>query len=472
MSSNFGVLIDRIRRYKWLVAIVTLIGAIGGISSAMTAKTEYIGQAVLTAATESRPAEEDTGLSQGYVFFFNEPSYQVGLAERAGVEGDVLAYSARTAALSPVFYITATSNSADEAQKAATTMALQFAKEVNDEFQQTRDATIAAMTKELQDIWGARLALNEPQALSAQAQLQQRINDLLANRVNDVTVLQPEGGVVALGPAKAQDAALGLLGGLLLGCIAAVLFGAISKRIVTDYDVAGKAGLEVLEVLPPTGDPRYSGARAVRLGHLANIVTRPQPGHSTTIAVAASAGGPTADEIGTAIATHRAAQGIRTVLIHADLHEGTGDRRGLADLLSPTDPIGLADALTEVSANFHTIGPGVARANPVALFEPTRWSDLLATLKSRADLVVVCAPALARNAEAQVIADAVDKTLLVVEQGTRVDDVREAVRVLEQVGAELAGVVLAETGATAPVGKDVPAQARPETVGATAAGSE
>ena len=53
-------------------------------------------------------------------------------------------------------------------------------------------------------------------------------------------------------------------------------------------------------------------------------------------------------------------------------------------------------------------------------------------------------PALPRFGEAQVISDATDGTLLIIEQGARLDDAREALRVLDQIGATLIGAVLAE----------------------------
>ena len=421
-----------------------LISTLGGIAAAASTKPEYTGQAVLSAASPARAPHEDAVLAQGYVFFFNEPAYQTGLSERAKVTDDVTGYSARTAGLGPVFYITATATTADTARSAAAAMAQKFANEVNSQLIAQRDRTIAAMTEKLQEVFGNR---SDPDALAAQRQLQQQVNEINADRANQVTVLQLDGGVSESGSGRAQTIGLALVGGLLLGCAVAILTGINSKRLVTDYDIAEKLGIEPLDVLPSPTDKRHSGTRGVRLRHLVNILVRAQGDRPTAIAIASASGGDAAGEIAEALATQRAAQGLPAVLVHADLHHVGDENPGLADLLGPGHPAEIEDVIQTSSENLHVIAPGKPSGDPYTLFDNQRVSRVLDALRKRANFIVVSSPALSRAGEAQVISDVTDGTLLIIEQGTQLDDAREAVRVVNQVGATLIGAVLAERDA-------------------------
>ena len=150
-----------------------------------------------------------------------------------------------------------------------------------------------------------------------------------------------------------------------------------------------------------------------------------------------------AREIAEAIATHRAAQGAATVLVHADLHRADDEAPGLAELLDVHHPADLEDVLNR-SDRLEIIPAGMSSGDPAVLFDRQRISAVVEKLRERASFVVIASPALPYFAEAQVISDVTDGTLLLVEQGTRLDDAREALRVLDQVGASLIGVVLAE----------------------------
>lgn len=441
--SGPSIQIDRIRRYKWLVAAIALISTIGGVASAASMTTEYTGQAVLSVASPATAVYGNAPLAQGYVFVFNDPAYQTGLSQRAKVSGHVSSYSARTASLGPLFYITATSTSADTARSAAAAMARTFADEVNSRLKAGRDQTIATLSDQIREVWGERLETGDEAAFDVQMQLQQQINNLNADRANQVTVMQLDGGVSGAGSGRVKTVGAALVGGLLLGCGAAVLAGVSSRRLVTDYDVAEKLGLDPLDVLPNSSDKRHSGSRIVRLRHLANLLARWQADRPTAIAIAPAASG-RVDEVAEAIATQRAAQSVPTVLVRADLHDAGDESAGLAELLDPGHPADVDSVLQASSENLHVIAPGKVSDDPYASFDRQRFSAVVDALRGRASFIIIESPPLSRAAEAQVISDISDGTLLIINQGTRVDDAREAVRVLNQTGANLVGVVLVE----------------------------
>jgi succinoglycan biosynthesis transport protein ExoP len=442
-SSSVGIQIDRIWRYRWLVVAITVISMVAGVVAAWSARAEYTGQAVLSAASPTKSSDDPT-LAQGYVSIFNEPAYQRSLSQHAKVTGNVTSYGARTAGYGPVFYITATSTSADAASSAAAAMAQAYADELNSQLKARRDQAIANMTNDFRKTWGERLGNDDPAALAAQDQLQQQINDVNADRANEVTVLALDAGVSVEGSGRVQTLGFVLLGGLLLGCVVAVVASISSRRLVTDYDVAEKLGVTLLDVLPSPTDDRHSGSRGVRLRHLVNVLVQRQADQPSAIAVASAAGGDAAREIAEAIATSRAAQGAATVLIYADLHRADDEAPGLAELLDVNHSADVEDVLNNRSDSLEIIPTGMSSSDPFVLFDRQRISAVVEKLRERASFIVIESPALPRFGEAQVISDATDGTLLIIEQGTRLDDAREALRVLDQIGATLIGAVLAE----------------------------
>ncbi len=183
------------------------------------------------------------------------------------------------------------------------------------------------------------------------------------------------------GAGRVQTLGFALLGGLLLGCVVAVVASISSRRLVTDYDVAEKLGVTVLDVLPSPTDGRHSGSRGVRLRHLVNVLVQRQADQPSAIAVASAAGGDAARDIAEAIATNRAAQGAATVLVHADLHRAHDEAPGLAELLDVNHPADLEDVLNTRSDNLKIIPSGNPSGDPFVLFDRRRVSAVVDNLR-------------------------------------------------------------------------------------------
>src|SRR5262245_50205672 len=96
-AGGIGIQIDRIWRYRLLVAAITLIATIAGVAAAASASTQYTASAVLSAASPTR-TNDDASLAQGYVFVFNQPAFQTSLSQRTKVT-DVTTFGAHTAGL-------------------------------------------------------------------------------------------------------------------------------------------------------------------------------------------------------------------------------------------------------------------------------------------------------------------------------------------------------------------------------------
>jgi len=145
-----------------------------------------------------------------------------------------------------------------------------------------------------------------------------------------------------------------------------------------------------------------------------------------------------------------AQSGKRVVLVDADLRRpsahklfGLSNGAGLTTALveEPTALNGFLRA-TEVD-NLRLLTAGPVPPNPQELLGSQRMQDLLHRLERQADIVVLDTPPTLVVADANILAARADGVLMVVNTGhTRRAAVRQAVEGIQQVGANLIGVVL------------------------------
>jgi Mrp family chromosome partitioning ATPase len=322
-------------------------------------------------------------------------------------------------------------------------MARTFAAEVNASMVSQRDDNVAAMLKRLRAEYGDR---TDPEAVDAQNSLQTQINELNADTSNQVTLLEPEGGVTEIGAGRVTTIAMSLAAGLVLGCAAALFASNATRRIDTDYDLVDKLGIEPLDVLPAPDDAPHAGTRAVRVQHLLNLLVRDADGRPVTVAVAPAGTGTgrAAHDLAEDIARQRAAQGERTVLVQADLRNGSDNRPGLAELLASGAPSEIDFMVENPTDDLDVVRPGTTNGDPYELFDRAAVRAVLTSLRERARFIVVSSPSMSRAGEAQVLGDLSDSVLLVVEEGTSLTDVQESIRTVAQVDGRLVGVVLVE----------------------------
>lgn len=206
-----------LRRFGWVTFVVVLLALGAGFYSASTLATTYTGRASLIVSSNNRSPDQDAVLVQGYVDYFNDVAYQQQLARSAGLRGD-LTLTARAAAASPILLVEATTNSRDTAQAAAAEVAEAFQTDLN----RVRDQEQRRQVNELE----ARLAqvVDEggEDAATSIATLQDQIAEVQSDRTNRLQELQFEGGVSTNVPSTLTNLVLGVLGGSILGILAAV----------------------------------------------------------------------------------------------------------------------------------------------------------------------------------------------------------------------------------------------------------
>ena len=321
------------------VYIVVAVVALAALASVPRQATNYTATASLITVSANRAPEQDGILARGYVDLLVEPSFQQKLREEASIPADVT-LEARTAAASPIIYVSATSTDRTTAEMSAARAAEQFQTQVNASLTASRDRSVAEMREAFE-----QAAPDGAVREAALVQLQDRIDALNADVTNKLQILQLDSDATASEPATVRVVAVAVVGGLLVGCGIALVLGFFSRRLTTPYDLREKASIEPLVVIPPD-DARDGGtARQAQLRQLAATValavqsptvatrahSRPRrestAGSPTVIAVTTVGRTPETGEISRAVAMYRADQGVTTVLVHTDLDRRLGDLR-------------------------------------------------------------------------------------------------------------------------------------------------
>jgi succinoglycan biosynthesis transport protein ExoP len=258
-----------------------------------------------------------------------------------------------------------------------------------------------------------------------------------------------------------RNAALGLLGGLLVGLGLAFLLDQLDDRLRRKEELEGAAGVPVLGLLPRVGrrrvrsgvvtllspsSPTAEAYRTLRTSLQFMAIDRPIRSLQVT--------SPTTGEGKTTVVTNLAASfaqaGQRVILVDCDLRKsrvhdqfGISNERGFTSVL--LDQCTLADVITTVEDEpFLAIVPaGPVPPNPSELLATSRALEIIDVLRENCDILLVDSPPVLPVTDALVISRHVDATLLVArtKRSTK-RQVARAHELLDQVGAPLVGTVL------------------------------
>ena len=253
---------------------------------------------------------------------------------------------------------------------------------------------------------------------------------------------------------------LGALLGLMLGVGAAVVRQALDDRLRYAEDVEDITGAPVMGVIAEDGAARQAPLSVISAPHSrrseayrrlrTNVRALRRDRHLGTFVVssAAESEGKTITSANLGIALAQA--GYSVVLVDADLR-----RQGLSELMRASPSIGLTSILADgirVATAVRTwreglplevLAAGPQRDSPSELLASERFRLLMEELGSRADAVIVDAPALLPVGDAAIAARAASGVILVARLGlTRREDLETATRALRTAGADIVGVVL------------------------------
>ncbi|MED4288141.1 CpsD/CapB family tyrosine-protein kinase [Priestia megaterium] len=149
------------------------------------------------------------------------------------------------------------------------------------------------------------------------------------------------------------------------------------------------------------------------------------------------------------LATVYAQQGLRVLLIDADLRKPTAhytfrleNHVGLTNVLTKQSTLGQAVQATEVPGlSLLTSGP--IPPNPAELLASNNMTELLKEMKEQFDMVIFDTPPVLAVADAQILANQVDGSILVVSSGkTDKEAAVKAKELLLKANAKVLGAVL------------------------------
>lgn len=436
---SLGAHLARIRSRWFLVAAITLLAGLVAFGvGERHAGTKYTDTAALVTQSANSSPDQVGVLATGYVDMFIQPSFQDALRAKLHMPADVT-LTAQTAAQSPVIYISATAPDQATAKQSAKDAANGFLQQVNASLAAGRQNLIARMQ---QAVKASTRYTTGTIRVPAEIDMAERINAVNADPTNNLELLQSNAGVTAATSGVKKTTGEALVGGLIFGCLLAWILGASTRRLSSGAELAEKARIKPLVVIPPGGGTEAELLQRERqlrqLAATVALLDLPQP---TVVAVAPVERMPAADEIAASLARYRADHGVRTILVHAD---------------------GAPAPLDAVEGNIESAGDGwllVSRGPAQTVYEVFPVGDprdvngllglehlgkLVASLRNRADLIVIQAPALSEAPESYMVCAVADRTLLLAGAGTSADVVVTVRDQMEQGRVPLLGVAFVE----------------------------
>lgn len=149
------------------------------------------------------------------------------------------------------------------------------------------------------------------------------------------------------------------------------------------------------------------------------------------------------------LATVYAQQGLNVLLIDADLRKPTGhytfrleNHIGLTNVLTRQSTLAQAVQESEIP-HLSVLTSGPIPPNPSELLASAQMAELLKEMKKQFDMIIFDTPPILAVADAQILANQVDGTILVVSSGkTEKDAALKAKELLSNAQGKLLGVVL------------------------------
>ena len=262
-------------------------------------------------------------------------------------------------------------------------------------------------------------------------------------------------------PNLTLNLAIGLLLGGMLGVLAAFLLEFLDDTIKTPDDVEQKLKLAVLGIIPKlgpkeniasvAGDPRSSFSEAYRSVRTA-LQFATDHGVPRTLLVTSACSGEGKSTTAMALARNFAHLGKRVLLIEADLRNPSlhrslglkGQGVGLSNLLAGGCTLAEATLDTE-EPGLKVVLAGPLPPNPAELLSGSKLVSMLTVAAERYDQVILDGPPVLGLADAPILANAADGTLLVVNSAkTKINAAQAALKRLLAARARIVGALLSK----------------------------
>ena len=474
---SFRAYLHVLRRRKWWVASITLLGLAVSLALSLTSHKQYSATAQLlvqpsvtaaSAGTAPQPVTQ-TDVATELQLVTSAPVQQ---AVRAKL-GSAPAVTATQVGQTNVIAITATSRVPSRSARIANLYAnafVQYRQQVATSSltsaEEQLKSQISALANQIKSLGGNPASAAASALLNQTAVLKEQLAQMQvsgASNTGEVELVTPATTPVSpSSPKPPQDALLGLIAGLALGLGAAFLRESMDDRLASKEAAERAGGAPVLAMTPlvllraAAGADGRDGGRAELPGRRIVSVAA----HLTAVRPAgAAAAGDRGDQPG----------GRR----RQDLHPGQpggglrpGRRAGPARLVRPAPaedrrvlrPRRAGGPDQRPARRQHAGGdagtgtwyrpahPAPGRPippNPAELLNGSRVREIFTQLSEQFDLVLIDSPPVLPVTDAAILSQYADATLMLAAAGqTRRADLHRAAEKLDQVGATILGIVL------------------------------
>lgn len=475
------------RKLLVLVVVVFAVATALGVAALQTPRYQGVAQVVVQPKTTDTLFQPTTPQSDPQVSVATEiqviksPPVQAAVVAKLGPVAKV---SASQVGTTLVIQIKGYATTAARAAQVANAYASAY-------LQQSRSQAVSALTQAATQLQSQISALQsqvnqiDSQLPNASAATQQ---SLTANRTSllsqedtfrqqlsevDVQASLTSGGAQLVSsasppkkpvqPTPVRDVILAVVAGLLLGTGLAILAEYMDDTIRSAEDLETFHPVPTLAAVPVFGrrskgqapslaldEGRYTPAveayRSLRTAVQLLGVVRPQTVIQFTSAAPREGKTTTVANLATVLAD----AGRRVVVVDCDLRRpvlhvalGLENEAGLTSVLM--GDVSLPAALQPVPGydNLFLLAAGASAPNPSELLSLKQTSEILFTLQSRFDLVLIDSPPVLPVTDAVVLSEWVEAVILVTTAGTTKRKlVRQSLRLLRQSGAPVAGLVL------------------------------
>jgi succinoglycan biosynthesis transport protein ExoP len=468
-----------VRRRKWWVIMIALIGLGLGLALPLTEAKQYSATAQLLVQSAGQGVNLGSAPQQVTT---TDVQTDLQLATSAPVIQAVLkklgsapSVSTSEVAQTNVIALTAISSSPARAAVIANTYATAFVTQTRTvaisnmtAAQSQLQSQIASLAKQIRSLQGRPAAVSQFNALvNQQAVLKEEVAQLQVNgavATSGVQFVTPaQAPTSPSSPKPTQDALLGLAAGLLLGLGAAFGRDNLDDALASKESAERLGGAPVLALVPMVNSwkkravvaadaaPTSPAAEAYRSLRTSLQFARQAHALKTVLVTSpAAAEGKTSTlaNLGAVFAQ----AGERVALVSCDLRRprlgqffGVEERSGLTTVLLGQETLERALQQVDGYECLWVLGAGPVPPNPAELLNGRRAREVFAALAENFDLVLVDSPPVLPVTDAMVLSKYADGTLLVVAaRQTRRAELQRAAERFAQAKAAVVGIVLNE----------------------------
>jgi capsular exopolysaccharide synthesis family protein len=474
---SFRAYLHVLRRRKWWVASITLLGLAASLALSLTSHKQYSATAQLlvqpavtaaSAGTAPQPVTQ-TDVATELQLVTSAPVVQ---AVRAKL-GSAPVVTATQVGQTNVIAITATSRVPSRAASIANVYAnafVQYRQQVTTSSltsaEEQLKSQISALANQVKSLGRNPVSAAASALLNQEAVLKEQLAQMeVSGAVNtgEVALVTPAlTPVLPSSPKPVQDALLGLAAGFALGLGAAFLRESLDDRLTSKEATERAGGAPVLAMTPlvPSGrrpeptvatlaEPSSPAAEAYRSLRTSLQFAR-QERRLRVIVVTSPAVGDGKTSTLANLGVVFAQAGERVLLVSCDLRRPKiGEFFGLDEGVGLTSVLLGDNTLEEVLApvpgldRLALLPAGPIPPNPAELLNGNQVREIFTQLSGQFDLVLIDSPPVLPVTDAAILSQYADATLMLAAAGqTRRADLHRAAEKLDQVGTTVLGIVL------------------------------